>query len=340
MQNIQVSWPASPAEQQVTSYNIYHYKQGEVPGAPVSVEASPYIIDTTAAGYVPGDTVMVQVAAVNATSEGPASSNQIVIPNELAAPSQVGPVVLALVDPPVVAQEAGLDFPGNAGSAGTVRFRFTLPLDMYPATYIWKVMPRQQAGYYTTFFWGNDGTFYWNSGSPDSYYGAHPYPQPPPSGTSHKWSVPTAFGGDFLSAEDVVYDRWYTQALVTWSDAAGKHADFYWDLPDTSKVISTLAPASFGNIVPPNAALTFGDAPWNPSEEIMNGIIRGIQIYSEQMSVSDIMSEITSPRSTAVGQANMWYMNINPTPSDISDKSGAGNDPEWVGSERPGLYTA
>ena len=58
----------------------------------------------------------------------------------------------------------GLDFPGSAATSGTVRFRFTNPLAIYPATYMWRVKPRQQNGYYTTFFWGNDGEFAWGGG--------------------------------------------------------------------------------------------------------------------------------------------------------------------------------
>jgi hypothetical protein len=235
--------------------------------------------------------------------------------------------------------DQGLDFPGNAATSGTVRFRFTNPLAIYPATYIWRVYPRQQAGFYTTFFWGNDGPFWWNNGDPDTFYGAHPYPQPPPSGTSHKWEIATDFGGDFLSDEDVVYDRWFTQALVAWSDGSGKHTIFYYDLPDTSKIITNVASTSFGNVYPPTPVLTFGDAPWNPSNEIMNGVIRGIQIYSTKLSISDVLSEISTPLSTSAGASNVWYVNLNPTPTDISDKSGKGHNPEWVGTERPKLWS-
>lgn len=246
----------------------------------------------------------------------------------------------AVVDlPPPVDPSYGLDFQGSASTTGTVRFRFTNPLAIYPATYIWRLYPRQQAGYYTTFFWGNDGAFWWDSGAPNTYYGAHPYPQPPPDGTSHKWEISTGFGGDFLSAEDVVYDRWYTQALVAWSDGQGKHTAFYWDLPDTTKVITDLSPTNFGNTLPPVPALTWGDAPWAPSNEMMNGIIRGIQIYSTDLSVGQVIAEANAPLALPVAAAYVWYMNLNPTPTDISDKSGAAHHPEWVGAERPLLWT-
>jgi hypothetical protein len=237
-----------------------------------------------------------------------------------------------------VAARYGLDFQGSASTTATVRFRFTDPLAIYPATYVWRVRPRQQAGYYTAFFWGNDGSFYWDSGSPDSYYGAHPYPVPAPDGTTHRWEVSVA-GGDYQSAENVVYGTWYTQALRVWSDGSGKHHEYYWNLPDTSKVIRRDEAASYGNDIPPNAALTWGDAPWNASNEIMNGVIRGIQIYSVLLSEQEVLAESVNPLSTAAGTSGIWYLNLNPTPGDISDKSGEGNDPEWVGSERPLLWS-
>lgn len=237
------------------------------------------------------------------------------------------------------AATTGLDFPGSAATSATVRFRFTNPLTIYPATYIWRIRPRQQAGYYTTFFWANDGAFDWGGvyGS-DTFYGAHPYPAGSPTATTHKWEI-AAMARDYLSAEDVVYDTWYTQALRVWSDGAGKHHEFYWDLPNTSRVIRVDLPADYGNINPPKPALTWGDAPWAPSEEVMNGVIRGIQIYSATLSVADVLAEISAPRSTNLGTANMWYLNLNPTPTDISDHSGAGHHPEWVGNERPKLWT-
>lgn len=240
-------------------------------------------------------------------------------------------------------QQSGLDFQGSDSTDGTVRFKFTNPLAIYPATYIWKLYPRQQSDYYTTFFWGNDdgrgdlSTFHWDNGHSNSYYGAHPYPNFPNT-QQHRWEIATDASGDFVSNELVTYNRWYTQALVAWSDGAGKHTVFYWDLPDASKVIEHVAPTSYGNTDPPAPALTFGDAPWNPSNEIMNGVLRGIQIYSVNLSLGDVLAEIATPQSTAAGASNIWYLNLNPTPTDIADKSGNGHDPGWVGSERPNLW--
>ena len=238
----------------------------------------------------------------------------------------------------------GLDFPGSDATTGTIRFEFTSPLSIYPATYIWKVMPRQQDGYYTTFFWGNNGNFWWDQGAPNTTYGAHPYPDTQPLGSTHKWEI-AANGGDYVNDANgnntkVVYNTWYTQALRVWADGSGKHHEFYWALPDTSKVIRVTESPSYAETQPPSPVLVWGDAPWNPSKEIMNGVIRGIQIYSATLSVADMLTESTSALSTTTGAANVWYLNLNPIPTDITDKSGKGHHPAWVGAERPGLWVA
>jgi hypothetical protein len=72
---------------------------------------------------------------------------------------------------------------------------------------------------------------------------------------------------------------------------------------------------------------------------VWNGILGGIQIYADCLNLDDILSEAAVPRSTAAGAKSLWYENLSPSPQDISDKSGRGHHPEWVGSERPRLWT-
>jgi hypothetical protein len=235
-----------------------------------------------------------------------------------------------------------------------MRFKFANPqnngLPIYGpggngVTYIWRAYPRQQSGYYTAFFWANDdgqgniNTFIWvGGGVADTYYGAHPYPRLPDV-NRHDWEI-SIEQNDYVNGA-VEYNRWYTQALRVWSDATGKHHEFYWDLPNTdaSHRVTHDSPPSWGNRNPPAPALTWGDAPWNPGHEVWNGILRGFQIYSALLSLADIQSEATAPLATSAGRNNIWYLNSNPTPTDISDKSGRGHDPVWVGNERPRLYT-
>jgi hypothetical protein len=226
-----------------------------------------------------------------------------------------------------------------------MRFRFLRPLAIYPATYIWRAYPIRQAGYYTAFFWGNDDgrgdlrTFLWTDGNDaDTYYGAHPYPNPPPSGTSHDWEI--AIMRDDPVNGAVEYDRWHTQAFRAWEDWRGKHHEFYWSLPriDSRHRVTVTAGHEYGNRTPPAPALTWGDAPWNPGREVWCGVLRGFQIYAANLSVPEVLREMRVPLSTRTGAASIWYLNLDPRPDDISDKSGRGHHPEWVGRERPRLW--
>jgi hypothetical protein len=245
----------------------------------------------------------------------------------------------------------GLDFPGTAGTS--IRFRWTNPqnlgLPIYGpsgqgVTYIWRAYPRQKASYYTTFFWANDdgscnlNAWFWDNGSINTTYGAHPYPDPPPNGTEHYWEIAIE-GQDVVNPTHIVYNRWYTQAFRVWgAPGSVKHHEYYYDLPDTSKVITyTTDRSSWGDKLPPGPALTFGDAPHNCGGETYSGILRGFQIYNTLLSTAEISQEIDTPFSSAKA-GSIWYLNLNPTPSDISDKSGKGHQPAWVGSARPALY--
>ena len=241
----------------------------------------------------------------------------------------------------------GLNYPSNRTSYDDLRFKFTGAslIDPYPATYLWRVNLRHQNGYYTTFFWGPDGGF-----TAQAYYGAHPYPDGGGSETTtHKWEVSIEGGDDVVDLNGhstvVNYGAWHTQALVVRRVNTDEiESSFYWNLPDTSKVIrhTTLYSDyanSFGSRPYTGMALSFGDAPWSIANERLSGILRGIQIYSTTLSVADILAEASAPLSTTAGAANIWYLNLNPTPADIADKSGKGHHPAWATMARPALWT-
>ncbi len=220
----------------------------------------------------------------------------------------------------------GLDFPGSATVNDTMRFEFNSPMGPYPATYIWRAYPRQQRSYYTAFFWGNGGEFY-----PDNtYYGFHPYPDWD-SVSRHFWEIAAPPGKDIVSSDDVIYDRWYLQVVVCSEVDGVRVEEFYWDWPDTTKVLRHES-ASFPE--PPDPVLVVGDAPWNPGKEVWNGVLRGFQFYDAALSMDELQREIAMPGSARTP----WYLNVNPTPSDIADKSLSGNDPVWMSPSRPSLW--
>ncbi len=250
----------------------------------------------------------------------------------------------SVVGAPASAQTLyGLEWPGD----GAVRrmLYWSNPFPIYDATYIFKVYPRKKTSgtyrYYTTFFWGNNGTFYWDGGTWNTYYGAHPYPMPPPSGPG-QWEC--ACADDVTTGTEVEWDRWHTQAFRAWRESPSvTHHEFYYDLPDTSKVIAvTINNAAWADTNPPFPAIMMGQAPDNgggqswggyPGWEEFNGVLRGVQIYSGLLSLADIQTEVASPKSTAAGQALIWYLNLDPRPSDVNDKKAIGtpHNPSWEG---------
>lgn len=203
-------------------------------------------------------------------------------------------------------------------------------------TLIVRVFPRQQVGYYTTFFWGKEpvGGFQ----NTLMYLGCHPYPvnaqgQPDNTSNLHKWEIASNGGGDHLSTDFVVYDRWYIQVVRTFLNASGfLVVEYYWDW-DAGKMITKTNTQTF--LDPADPCIMVGDATWNVGDEVYKGVHRGYQFYDQLISLEGIAAEIANPGSIVTP----WYLNLNPTPDDISDKSGSGNHPTWVGAQRPSLWT-
>jgi hypothetical protein len=226
---------------------------------------------------------------------------------------------------------------------------FKNPFPIYPATYVFRVLPRKKATgpnprYYTTFFWGNNGTFIWDAGgNANTYYGMHPYPTPAPTGPG-QWEISVA-SNDFVTGSEVQWDRWYTQVIRVWREnASTTRHEFYWDWPDKTRLLQhTVNDPNWAARNPPNPVIVVGQSPnvggvsWGgyAGFEEFKGIIRGMQFYSSLLTLPQIDSELAAPGSAV----QPWYLNLNPTPADIGDKSGSNHHPVWEGADRPALWT-
>lgn len=250
----------------------------------------------------------------------------------------------------------GLDFPSNVTGSDTaapfVAMQYLNPhangLPIWGtgsgaartgATYIWKYRPRQQTGYYVTMWWSNNGSFLWDGGGSNTYYGGHPYPQNSANtGTTHWWETAGGdSGADLLltlagTNRVVIKDVWHTQAMrVIVNGDGSKTIRFYLDLPNLANndIMQKGVLSTWGETNPPSPALTFGDSPWYASfqHERMSGIFRGLKIFSRTLSEAEMLTEAGAD---PVVTSGIWYSNINPTPDDITDKSGQGHHFIWA----------
>lgn len=215
-------------------------------------------------------------------------------------------------------------FPSNTG-ATFVALQFANPnsngLPFYgPSSngwsMVWETKYIQQTGYYAMWWWSNNGTFLWNSGSSDTYVGAHPYPaNGTGSDTNHVWEL----AGMETAADNVLTRAGTTKSVVKGTqfvqgfimDGSAKKGVFYTALPSTANadVIEHTAPGGFGTTNPPSPCLTFGDSPWAQGQERASCYFRRLKIFAPALSESDLISEAgdMSRIVTANGLSSIWY---------------------------------
>lgn len=271
----------------------------------------------------------------------------------------------------------GLLFPANTLAGSDIRIVWSGAnlLSRTLHTAIWRANYFQQTGYYAV-AWHSPNTGSWDSG--DYSYGTHPYPAADgtvnangdaltgsgSSGTVHFWEIaglrdnttahdflcsPGGAGGTNISSvlgTEIVQAR--TCEVVSGTTLRHK---FYPDVLNSPSLViqQDIALSSIGS--PSAPAFYFGASDWRDgqggggagtNDETPGCTLRGLQLFSDALGISDITSEATSGANTpvtAAGLASVHYMNQNPTPTDISDKSGAGHNPTWPNANRPSLWT-
>lgn len=236
----------------------------------------------------------------------------------------------------------GIIFPKNGSADGlTTYFGWTgagMP-QPYPLTLLSKWCPFSigHTGYYgPPFWWGDDASF-----TGVGYFGAPPYPVNSSTETSvYNWEI-AMNASDYISGDggvSTLIDRigFFSQALVTRvPSGTDLEVKSYFALPDTTKtntVLQALYAATFPVSPYASKILAVGASPWAADVERTYGILRGLQIYTTNLSQSNVLLAAacdTNAEVLALG-LSPWYLNMDPLPTDITDKSGNGNNPSWV----------
>lgn len=253
----------------------------------------------------------------------------------------------------------GLRFPSNgeAPASNAVIFRFETPqsngLPIWgPAnagvTYIWEVSYRQHTGYYVCWWYGPYSNFFWDGGSPNTYYGGHPYPASGGgAGTVHNWEIGVE-GGDTTntllgSPQTVIKGPWRTQAMrVTYNGDNTKTLRFYLNLPslENGNIIEHNAGTSYGNSYASDQALYFGDSGWTgPGNERMSGTLGRVKIFDKVLSETHMLQEAADmTQLTSGNDSDIWWGKTSfETVDDLTCDYGTGRAFTWVGSDKATL---
>jgi hypothetical protein len=273
------------------------------------------------------------------------------------------------------AQSTALEFPSNdeAGSDIRIIWDDTVLLPRHSHTAIWKAKYTQQVGYYA-WAWHSANTGSWvpnygygthpyptdNESSPtynssDGQYTGLLYSGGGIDGDIHHHEL--ADGRDIIACGSSITEcggaitplsvsdgTWLTQARVAYEDGSDT-VHIYW--PDlvgnpSKKLVAIKTTSTITGSAGSTPAFYFGASDWTASgganDETPSGQFRFFKLFDTDLSLSDIQTEAAyegNTAQTAAGLANTWYMNINPTVSDVTDKSGEGNDPSWANANRP-----
>lgn len=277
------------------------------------------------------------------------------------------------VDPPPV---TGLIFANNNATDSDVRIKWTgSNLFTYNGnTAIWEVEHTVQLGYYAVAWLVSHDDSTWHGSTNNRQRGTHPWPGDGtynaageglngsgPTGVDQWFEIAGLTGPvDYISnpssltqgSLQLAYNTRYKQAvkseIVTVSTSNDTLRHTFWpNLADTTfyiqqdQLVSSLDATS-------TPAFYFGASAWTASgttnPEALGGMIRNMCLFDAALSIADIVSEANHVQNEAVttaGIASVWYINRNPTPTDISDKQTqrATHSPSWATASRPTLYT-
>lgn len=113
-------------------------------------------------------------------------------------------------------------------------------------------------------------------------------------GPPGKWSMGAngidATGGDFVEA-----GRWYYQGVRCYRTATDTVHEFYFDLPDTSKVsTNTVAGTTYFDSPGTSHMIRLGDVPWAELENL-DGVMAGVKFWNADVHPLELAYEARSP---------------------------------------------
>lgn len=314
------------------------------------------VTHATTGALIGAGAVVAGAAARSGAPVSHATSGALVGPGAVVAgaAARVGDEILA----------DALEFAGNEQANSMARFEhlpdaLALRDDL---TFIWKGNHTTQpdSGYHANMWLSTEA---WDNGRWS--VGFHPYPcdgtfdangQSLYGSGGHYDEIAgisnTGGGKDYIRAKGgsnhpTVYGAWRTFGVRIRVVGSVVRHTYYLNLPSVADADVLEYDFAVSDIPssPTNPGWRFGSSPWTDNtpwgganNETASGKHRFFKLFSACLSEADMLAEAAVESNTPVtsdGIANVYWTNINPTVADISDKSGAGNNPVWANAQRP-----
>ena len=277
--------------------------------------------------------------------------------------------------PGVSGPSAGLMFAANNAANSDVRLKLNgsnLP-SRTGVTVLWESMRNSSITGYVTDFWFayDDGVFH-----ADEYeVGGHPYPANSSSvdgtgqstdpgggsGTTHYMEMAGLGARDQISTpgtavlatkDGVTRRRHALQIALINSNTQIQHRYYPSLLVDSTNYFERVTTAA--SLPSPSAPSCYwGTSDWrsgsggaDTNDETPNGMLRGFCIINSGSVSQAQMAAIAACETDAAVLAYLasqgltaFFLNMNPTPTDITDKSGNGRNASWANALRPAPWT-
>ncbi len=272
--------------------------------------------------------------------------------------------------------QTALVFPANNAANSDIRLVFSgsnLP-SRTGCTIMWASRSNSSITGHVThcFFAYNDGT--WHAGLYE--WGGQPYPANSAAvdgtgqttdsggsgGTTHYMEMAGLGSRDQISnpgtavlatKDGATWKRHALQATLINSDTQIRHR--YWPdvIGDSANYFERVI--AVGDLPSPSApAFYWGTSDWrsgtggaNTNDETPNGALRGFCIVNSGALTNAQIAGVSALDTDAAVAAYLsgqslspWFINMNPTPTDVADKSGAGHSPSWANALRPTLWSS